>query len=38
MQKAINRLEGGLKSARGAIRPDKLFVYPIYFKWDDHGY
>ena len=37
MQKSINRWEGGIKSSRGAIIPNKSFVYSISFKWDDQG-
>ena len=35
MQEGINRWEGGLKTTGGAIRPDKSFVYPIDFTWDE---
>ena len=37
MQSAIDRWEGGLKTTGGAIRPDKSFVYPISFTWDEKG-
>ena len=37
MQKTINRWERGLKSIRGAIRPDKSFIHPIYLKWYHQG-
>lgn len=37
MQRAINRWEGGLKATGGAIRPDKSWVYPITFHFDDSG-
>lgn len=37
VQHAIDTWEGGLKATGGAIRPDKSFVYPISFEWDDHG-
>ena len=37
MHKSINRWEGVLKSTRGAIRPNKSFVFPISFKYDDQG-
>ena len=37
MQEGINRWEGGLKATGGAICPDKSFVYPIAFTWDDTG-
>ena len=37
MQEAVNRWEGGLKATGGAIRPDKSFIYPIDFKFDQRG-
>ena len=37
MQEAIHRWEGGLKATGGAIRPDKSWVYPIGFKFDNNG-
>ena len=37
MQRGINSWEGGIKATGGAIRPDKSFVYPISFDWDEHG-
>ena len=37
MQKDINRWERGINATRGYIRPDKSFVYPRSFKWDNHG-
>ena len=37
MQEAIDRWEGGLKATAGALRPDKSFVYPLFFTWDEKG-
>jgi hypothetical protein len=37
MQDAINRWEGGLKATGGAIVPQKSFVYPIAFDFNDAG-
>jgi hypothetical protein len=37
MQDAINRWEGGLKATGGAIVPQKSFVYPVIFDFDDTG-
>ena len=37
MQQCIDDWEGGLKVTGGAIRPDKSFVYPISFVWDNCG-
>jgi hypothetical protein len=37
MQESINCWEGGLKSTGGAIVPQKSFVYPIIFEFDDTG-
>ena len=37
MQEGIDRWEGGFKATGGAIRPDKSFIFPIAFKWDDNG-
>jgi hypothetical protein len=37
MQSAIDRWEGGLKATGGAIVPEKSFVYPIVFQFDDQG-
>jgi predicted lipid carrier protein YhbT len=37
MQQAINRWEGGLKATGGAIVPQKSFVYPIIFEFDEGG-
>ena len=37
IQKSINKWEVGLKSTGGSIRPDKSFLYPISFKFDDEG-
>lgn len=37
MQEGIDCWEGGLKATGGAIRPDKSFVYPISFSWDEKG-
>ena len=35
MQDTIDRWEGGLKSTGGAIVPEKSWVYPIKFHFDD---
>lgn len=37
MQDAIDRWEGGLTTTGGAIRPDKLFVYPISYHFKPSG-
>ena len=37
LDQVINRWDGGVKSTGLAIRPDKSFVYPISFMWDDQG-
>jgi hypothetical protein len=37
MQETIDRWEGGLKATGGAIVPDKSFVYPIVFEFDEQG-
>ena len=37
MQQRIDDWEGGLKLTGGAIRPDKSFVYPLSFVWDNTG-
>ena len=37
MQNAINRWEGGLKMSGGAIVPQKSFVYPLGFHFDEQG-
>ena len=37
MQDAINRWEGGLKSTGGAIVPEKSWVFPLEFKFDEKG-
>lgn len=37
MQSSIDRWEGGLKATGGAIVPEKSFVYPIVFDFDDQG-
>ena len=37
MQDTINRWEGGLKATGGAIQPQKSWVYPISFKFDNNG-
>lgn len=37
MQRAIDRWEGGLKATGGAIRPDKSWVFPISFKFNQMG-
>ena len=37
MQEAINRWEGGLKMSGGAIVPQKSFVYPIGFQFNNQG-
>jgi hypothetical protein len=37
MQDAINRWEGGLKATGGTILPQKSFVYPIIFDFDQSG-
>ena len=37
MQEGIDRCEGGFKATGGAIRPDKSFIFPIHFKWNDNG-
>ena len=37
MQQAILRWEGGLKATGGALVPEKSFVYPIDFKFDNAG-
>jgi hypothetical protein len=38
MQDAINRWEGGLKATGGAIVPQKSFVYPVIFEFDNAGH
>ena len=37
MQSAIQRWEGGLKMTGGAIVPEKSWIYPIDFKFDEQG-
>ena len=37
MQQALSRWEGGLKATGGALVPEKSFVYPIDFKFDNLG-
>ena len=37
MQQAIYRWEGGLKATGGALVPEKSYVYPIDFKFDNMG-
>ena len=37
MQEAIDRWEGGLKTTGGAIVPEKSWVFPISFKFDNKG-
>jgi hypothetical protein len=37
MQDCINQWEGGLKATGGAIVPQKSFVYPIAFEFNDAG-
>ena len=37
MQEAIDRWEGGLKATGGAILPNKSWVYPIDFNFDNDG-
>jgi hypothetical protein len=37
MQEGIDRWEGGLKATGGAIVPEKSWVYPIDFKFDNEG-
>ena len=37
MQEAIDQWECGLKATGGTICPDKSFIYPISFTWDDKG-
>ena len=37
MQEAILRWEGGLKAMGGALWPEKFFVYPLIFSWDERG-
>jgi hypothetical protein len=37
MQSTIDRWEGGLKATGGTIVPDKSFVYPIAFDFDEQG-
>ena len=37
MQQAISRWEGGLKATGGALVPEKSFVYPIDFKFNNTG-
>jgi hypothetical protein len=37
MQDCINRWEGGLKATGGAIVPQKSFVYPVLFDFDEKG-
>jgi hypothetical protein len=37
MQDCINRWEGGLKATGGAIVPQKSFVYPAIFDFDEKG-
>ena len=37
MQASIDTWEGCLKTTSGVIRLDKLFVYPISFKFDRSG-
>jgi hypothetical protein len=38
MQNAINRWEVGLKATGGAIVPQKSFVYPVIFEFDEAGH
>ena len=37
MQLAINTWEGGLRATGGALVPEKSWVYPIKYIWDDKG-
>ena len=37
MQQAINTWEGGLRSTGGALVPEKSWVYPIKYIWNEHG-
>jgi hypothetical protein len=37
MQEGIDRWEGGLKATGGAIVPEKSWVYPIDFNFDNEG-
>ena len=37
MQHAIDTWEGGLRATGGALVPEKSWVYPIKYEWDDKG-
>ena len=37
MQDSINRGQGGLWASGGAIVPEKSFIYPIAFHFDEKG-
>ena len=37
MQGTINLWENSLKVTKGAIRPDKSFIYPFSFKFKSNG-
>ena len=37
MQRAINTWEGGLRATGGALVPEKSWVYPIKYTWNDKG-
>ena len=37
MQNAINTWEGGLKATGGALVPEKSWIYPIKYVWNDRG-
>ena len=37
MQNAINTWEGGLRATGGALVPEKSWIYPIKYTWNEQG-